>query len=147
MRTSKSFTLKRSMAHASGFTLIELMAASVLALMIIGTLSYCLMTYMRQIEPIMEQTRIRQVERMLAVRISNDIAQSSGILAGSTSSTLKLANVTYSMVDGKIKRSSGADNVFLTVAGETDVSFSYSTQKLVRVNLGRAYSFYVFARN
>jgi prepilin-type N-terminal cleavage/methylation domain-containing protein len=135
------------MKTSKGFTLIEMLIASSCALIIIAAASFCLISFMKQLSPIMEQTRIHQVERFVAAKITRDYVQSSGINSSSTSSKLATDGFSYETVNGKVKHSTDKSSDYLTNIGEVNLSFSYSNQKLIRVDIGRSYSFYVFARN
>jgi prepilin-type N-terminal cleavage/methylation domain-containing protein len=135
------------MRTSRGFTLIEMLIAASCALIIIAAASFCMISFMKQLAPIMEQTRIHQIERFVAAKITRDYEQSSGIASSATSTKLATDGFSYEVVNGKVKRSTATDSVYLTNVGEVNLSFSYSTQKLIRVDIGRSYSFYVYARN
>jgi len=99
-----------------------------------------------------ENTKSLQVVRFIISRISYDIIQSSGAVAGSGDNKLVIGNISYEFRDNKVRREEGNDIYYLTTEGEIKgLKFSYPSSKLVQIEVlpkvGGAYNFSVFARN
>jgi len=134
------------------FTLIELLAVIAMASIILMVLFHFIFTSIKLLGKTIENTKSLQVVRFIISRISYDIIQSSGAVAGSGDNKLVIGNISYEFRDNKVRREEGNDIYYLTTEGEIKgLKFSYPSSKLVQIEVlpkvGGAYNFSVFARN
>lgn len=140
------------MKRSGAFTLIELMIATAMISVICSALLYFTLSSLRLISRSSDVSSSAQIVRFIAGRMSADITQSDGAVAGSGKSRLALGNIIYEYREGKIRREEGSSVYYLTEVGEIkDLKFSYPSLKLIDVDFipktGGAYSFSSYARN
>lgn len=129
-----------------GFTLIELIVALTLTTLLLSGLFSALGSGVRSWKRISRQAAARQARLIVAERICADLREAA-LLSGSTSAEVVFRlgpdQVSYKLVDGKVKRNSA----YLTTEKEVEqLSFYYPGPRLVGVRLD-GLSFEVFTRN
>jgi len=138
--------------RSASFTLIELLVSISLISIVCITLFYFLYSSVGLMNRTLEVERSAQVVRSVAGRMSGDIVQSGGISPGSGSKRLVIGDISYEYVEGKIRRTQGADTYFMTTDGEIrSLEFYYPTNKQVKIAItpraGGQYYLSVYARN
>jgi len=140
------------MKYSKGFTLIELLITTAMIAVISIAVLYFAFSSVKLISRTSDVLRSDQSVRFVAAKISSDIEQSAGAVAGSDSGTLIMGNITYQFLNNKVRREEGSDIYYLTDDGDIKgLNFSYQSSKLISIEItpkiGKAISLDAFARN
>lgn len=140
------------MKKAKAFTLVELLISMSLISIVTVSIFYFSLSSLKLLGRLNDIASSSQVTRSIFSRISSDIIQSSGAVAGSTSSLLILGGISYEFRDNKVRRQDGSDVYYMTTEGEIrQLKFYYSSNKLINVEItgknGAKYAINVYSRN
>lgn len=126
-----------------GFTLVEAIIALSLTVVIFAVIFGALGAGIRSWRLVVQKNALAQIETNLAERLTGDIRSASTVLSGATTQEVLLKvgseNVSYRLVDGKVRRRAGSWSVYLTSEGEIErLNFNYPEPGLVQVAVNKA---------
>jgi len=145
------FAEQAPMKRKNGFTLVELIISLTLFTVLVGGVFYAFGSELRLWRKIADKCQREQVANLVAERICHDIRAASAILTSSGSEEIDLRvgseNISYRLVDYKIRRKKGSSIAYLTNEREVDkLAFSYPVSDRVEMIMGK-FSCHVALRN
>lgn len=123
-----------------GFTLIETLVALSLTAIFLGGAYYALGIELKFWQRLADRINSQQVYEAVAQRLLREIRGADQILPGSSQTELKLQfgsdQLTYSLVNGKVRRQKNSSVAYLTDDGEVgSLLFAYPAAKQVEVSI------------
>jgi len=139
------------MKRSRAFSLVELLVAVALACTISVSLFYFSNLSVKLISATYANAKHIQIVRYVSSRIFRDIAESNGAATGSSSSVLIINNISYELLDKKVRRKEDAYVSNLTDTGEIiSMKFFYPSSKFIGIEIipkiGEVYYFNAYAR-
>ena len=125
-----------------GFTLAEAIIALSLTALVLTVIFGALGAGLRSWRLVVKKNALAQIETNLIERMTIDIRSASSVLSQSTSREVFLQvgneNISYCLVDSKVRRRAGSWSAYLTSEEEiTRLDFSYPGPGLVKIALNK----------